>query len=266
MPCPQFLCWVLKPTGRTNECIVVCQQCGCLPGCLPGCYQLVDTQLLWLGLRSDYQVWSMLNIWASRASLFALAAPSPSNMPAWYPPWLDPWRLSLKYRSVPLIRPPHFVHYIPPKVGGGGGGGGLYSRMQLVSTISPPYEINAFHYQLTMVTTFRIESTVRGHHVYKAAWSPYIGEELPVQRKVNNIHDDFAVAVLKNGNTVGHVSTTGNFQSLLVFLAQEWQQDDLHRQWWQKTFWSWWERTRGSVRIHLQRETKTPWQTDKPVC
>ena len=41
--------------------------------------------------------------------------------------------------------------------------------------------------------------------VYKAAWSPYIGEELPVQREVNNIHDDFAVAVLKNDNTVGHV-------------------------------------------------------------
>ena len=56
-----------------------------------------------------------------------------------------------------------------------------------------------------MATTLRIESTVRGHHVYKAAWSPYIGEELPVQREVNNIHDDFAVAVLKNGNTVGHV-------------------------------------------------------------
>ena len=117
------------------------------------------------------------------------------------------------YRSVPLIRPPHFVHYIPPKVGGGGGG--LYSRMQLVSTISPPPPppkdftqvlcTQLGHLQLTMATTFRIESTVRGHHVYKAAWSPYIGEELPVQREVNNIHDDFAVAVLKNGNTVGHV-------------------------------------------------------------
>ena len=105
------------------------------------------------------------------------------------------------YRSVPLIRPP--ILYTTSRLKWGGG---LYSRMQLVSTISPPpYEINAFHYQLTMATTFRIESTVRGHHVYKAAWSPYIGEELPVQREVNNIHDDFAVAVLKNGNTVGHV-------------------------------------------------------------
>ena len=54
-------------------------------------------------------------------------------------------------------------------------------------------------YKLPPPKDFRIESTVRGHHVYKAAWSPYIGEELPVQREVNNIHDDFAVAVLKNG-------------------------------------------------------------------
>ena len=37
-----------------------------------------------------------------------------------------------------------------------------------------------------------------------ASWSPYIGEELPVQREVKNIHDDFA-AVLKNSSTVGHV-------------------------------------------------------------
>ena len=65
---------------------------------------------------------------------------------------------------------------------------------------------NAFSlYQITMATSFRIESTVRGHHVYKASWFPYIGEELPVQCEVNNIHDDFAVAVLKNSNTVGHV-------------------------------------------------------------
>ena len=57
-----------------------------------------------------------------------------------------------------------------------------------------------------MATSFRIESTVRGHHVYKASWSPYIEEELPVQCEVNNIHNDFAVAVFKNSNTVGHVA------------------------------------------------------------
>ena len=49
----------------------------------------------------------------------------------------------------------------------------------------------------TQNSWYRIESTytVCGHHIYKASWSPYIGEELPVQREVNNIHDDFTVAV-----------------------------------------------------------------------
>ena len=36
-------------------------------------------------------------------------------------------------------------------------------------------------------------------------WSIIRPTLLPVQCEVNNIHDDFAVAVLKNGNTVGHV-------------------------------------------------------------
>ena len=92
-----------------------------------------------------------------------------------------------------------------------GGGGGLIFEDAISLDYKPPPKrfyasaMYAIRTLPTMATTFRIESTVRGHHVYKAAWSPYIGEELPVQREVNNIHDDFAVAVLKNGNTVGHV-------------------------------------------------------------
>ena len=110
------------------------------------------------------------------------------------------------YRSVPLIRPPHFVHYIQPKVGGG-----LIFEYAISLEYKPPSKSftrslhNGMPFQITMATSFRIESTVRGHHVYKASRSPYIGEELSVQCEVNNIHDDFAVAVLKNSNTVGHV-------------------------------------------------------------
>ena len=33
-------------------------------------------------------------------SHFALATPSPSNMPACYPLWLDPWQLSLKHLNL----------------------------------------------------------------------------------------------------------------------------------------------------------------------
>ena len=53
-----------------------------------------------------------------------------------------------------------------------------------------------------MATSFRIESTVRGH---KSLWTPVTGEELRVQIEEDNIFDEFAVAVFKDGNIVGHV-------------------------------------------------------------
>ena len=56
-----------------------------------------------------------------------------------------------------------------------------------------------------MTTSFRIESTVRGHHVYKSLWTPVVGEELRVQIEEDNIFDEFVVAVFKDGNIVGIV-------------------------------------------------------------
>ena len=51
-----------------------------------------------------------------------------------------------------------------------------------------------------MATSFRIENTFRGHHVYKSLWTPDVGEELRVQIEEDNIFDEFAVAVFKDGN------------------------------------------------------------------
>ena len=48
-------------------------------------------------------------------------------------------------------------------------------------------------------------SIVRGHHVYKSVWTPYIGEVLPVQEELGNEHDSYAVSVQKAGIIVGHV-------------------------------------------------------------
>ena len=42
--------------------------------------------------------------------------------------------------------------------------------------------------------TFRFESCVRGHHIYKNIWNP-LGEELTCCREVENTQDPFAVAV-----------------------------------------------------------------------
>ena len=56
-----------------------------------------------------------------------------------------------------------------------------------------------------MAESFRIESVVRGHHVYKAVWAPLLGEQLETERELDNEHDRFAVAVIKAGQTVGHM-------------------------------------------------------------
>lgn len=53
--------------------------------------------------------------------------------------------------------------------------------------------------------SFRIESSTRGHHIYKESWTPMIGEELQTVQERDNDHDPYAVAVVKEGVTVGHV-------------------------------------------------------------
>ena len=48
-------------------------------------------------------------------------------------------------------------------------------------------------------------SVVRGHHVYKAVWTPFVGETLTVHEEADNDHDAFAVSVKKSEMIVGHV-------------------------------------------------------------
>ena len=48
-------------------------------------------------------------------------------------------------------------------------------------------------------------SVVRGHHVFKAVWTPYTGETLSVHEECDNEHDSFAVSVKNGSIIVGHV-------------------------------------------------------------
>ena len=48
-------------------------------------------------------------------------------------------------------------------------------------------------------------SVIRGHHIYKSVWIPFIGEELVVEAKDSNEHDKNAVAVKKDSCVIGHV-------------------------------------------------------------
>jgi len=52
---------------------------------------------------------------------------------------------------------------------------------------------------------FLFESIIRGHHIYKALWTPVVGETVQVCREPSNPYDIHAVAIVKDGTTIGHV-------------------------------------------------------------
>lgn len=57
---------------------------------------------------------------------------------------------------------------------------------------------------------FLWEGVIRGHHIYKAVWTPTIGENLGVSREPGNLHDPRAVSILRSGTIVGHVPREHN--------------------------------------------------------
>ena len=64
-----------------------------------------------------------------------------------------------------------------------------------------------------LLAVFRVESKVRGYHVYQSIWpSPFVGEEVSCERETGNAHDPQAVAMMKvidgNVQVVGHVPRT----------------------------------------------------------
>ena len=59
------------------------------------------------------------------------------------------------------------------------------------------------------VERFAIDSAVQGFHVYKDIWNPEIGEVLLCEQVFGNLHDPYAVAVVREDNViVGHVLRT----------------------------------------------------------
>ena len=59
----------------------------------------------------------------------------------------------------------------------------------------------------TMSTSFSVDSAIRGHHIYKEIWTPFLGEILSYKVEPGNIHDPYATAVKRSCDniTVGHV-------------------------------------------------------------
>ena len=53
--------------------------------------------------------------------------------------------------------------------------------------------------------TFQRESMVRGYHIYGEQWVAAVGEELECRRERGNPRDTYAVAVVRDDITVGHL-------------------------------------------------------------
>ena len=52
---------------------------------------------------------------------------------------------------------------------------------------------------------FRLQSCIRGYHIYGEHWFALLGEELTCEREIGNVVDRYAVAVKKDTDeTVGH--------------------------------------------------------------
>ena len=55
------------------------------------------------------------------------------------------------------------------------------------------------------IANFSLNSVARGYHVYKDYWEAATGEVLGRREESTNIHDPFAVTILKGDSVVGHV-------------------------------------------------------------
>ena len=76
---------------------------------------------------------------------------------------------------------------------------------------------------------FSVEPCNRGYHVYKDIWEASIGEHLLYHRENGNCADPFAVGVVKNQVTVGHIPRKISSVYSLFFM-QKWQDKHLHHQ------------------------------------
>ena len=74
-------------------------------------------------------------------------------------------------------------------------GGSPYSKTWIAATMAT----QSSSVKLT------VESVVRGHHVFKEVWDPRIGDQFCLQIEEFNRYDCYAVAIVVDEKTVGHV-------------------------------------------------------------
>ena len=59
---------------------------------------------------------------------------------------------------------------------------------------------------LLKMEEFEVSSVVRGYHIYKETWTPFLTEHLECKREEGNNKDRYAVAMLRHDSVVGHIA------------------------------------------------------------
>ena len=69
---------------------------------------------------------------------------------------------------------------------------------------------------------FKIDTFVKGFHVYKSKWKPHAGEKLQAAIEPDNVVDKYAVCVLKNNELIGHLpkGTNGKFAKTIFYFLR----------------------------------------------
>ena len=62
---------------------------------------------------------------------------------------------------------------------------------------------------------------IRGYHEYQSVWQVALDEKLKCVREVGNRSDVFAVAVVRTGETVGHLPKLSSISCICSFETEE---------------------------------------------
>ena len=76
--------------------------------------------------------------------------------------------------------------------------------MSAKQSVRYSFNVRDGRYRYFKMASYLHNSVVRGHHIYKAIWSPELEERLDVSKDHGNPYDRFAVSVIREGQIVGH--------------------------------------------------------------
>ena len=78
-------------------------------------------------------------------------------------------------------------------------------------------------FQIVLIRSYKIDSFIMGYHVYKADWTPFVGEKLTGVMESTNLMDKYAAAVKTSDESiVGHLplGKSGKFSNTIFYFLK----------------------------------------------